>query len=249
VVRRGGRPRPAVHADGSDRENERTRISGALIFTLRSTACVASRRPSNAQLSRWPIASGAYGRQESIAESAAFVERIIVFARLSEGSRFAAAVRMLIDDSGVNAVTRQILGCAIEVHRELGPGLLESTYLPCLQYELSVHGLRFVAQKPVPIHYKEISLEASYRIDLVVEDIVLVEIKSVDALLPVHQAQALTYLRLTDCKAALLINFNVPRLMDGVRRLLNNKTERPGLTTGRHAEGTGSTGRPAGPAD
>jgi len=132
---------------------------------------------------------------------------------------------MLIDDFRINALTRRILGCAIEVHRVLGPGLLESIYLQCLQYELSTNGLRFVAQKGVPILYKGITLEACYRIDLIVEDIVVVEVKCVDALLPVHQAQTVTYLRLTGCPAALLINFNVPRLMDGVRRLLNTRTE------------------------
>ena len=167
---------------------------------------------------------------------------------------------MLIDDFRINALTRQILGCAIEVHRVLGPGLLESIYLQCLQYELSTNGLRFVAQKAVPIRYKGVNLEASYRIDLVVEDIVVVEVKCVDALLPVHQAQAVTYLRLTECPAALLINFNVARLMDGVRRLLNTHTERTkraaDTASTRSREGTetheadaGSTGRPATPAD
>jgi GxxExxY protein len=139
----------------------------------------------------------------------------------------------------------------------LGPGLLESAYQQCLQYELSTNGLRFVTQKAIPIRYKGVSLEASYRIDLIVEDLVVVEVKCVDALQPVHQAQALTYLRLTECPAALLVNFNVPRLMEGVRRLLNTGTDRKADDAGSthdlgaeaHAEGTGSTGRPATPAD
>ena len=115
-----------------------------------------------------------------------------------------------------------------------------------------------MTQKAIPIRYKGVSLEASYRIDLIVEDLVVVEVKCVDALQPVHQAQALTYLRLTECPAALLINFNVPRLMEGVRRLLNTGTDRKatndaGSTRDRdaeaHAEDTGSTGRPATTAD
>ena len=142
---------------------------------------------------------------------------------------------MLIDDARINAITRTILGCAIEVHRVLGPGLLESVYQQCLVYELTKAGLRFIEQKAVAITYKGTLLEARYRIDLVVEDTVIVEVKCVDTLLPVHQAQVLTYVRLTDCPAALLINFNVPRLMDGVRRLINNRN---GLQVARRSEGT-----------
>jgi len=221
------------------------------------------RRPSNPHLHAALIAFGAYGRLSPIARSATFGGHITQFLNSLRGAPFAVGARMLIDDSKANAVTRQILGCAIEVHRELGPGLLESIYLQCLQYEFSTHGLRFIVQKSVPIAYKSISLEASYRIDLVVEDTVIVEVKCVDSLLPVHHAQTLTYLRLTECRAALLINFNVPRLMDGVRRLLNTRptarakrTEGAVVTrrhkaTGTHEEdgSTGSTGRPATPAD
>jgi GxxExxY protein len=132
---------------------------------------------------------------------------------------------MFVDPATFNDLTRNILGAAIEVHRTLGPGLLESIYLECLQCELASRGLRFVAQKPVPIIYKGMKLDASYRIDLIVEDRIVVEVKSVDALAPVHRAQVLTYLRLTGCPAGLLINFNVPRLMDGVKRLINLKSE------------------------
>lgn len=128
---------------------------------------------------------------------------------------------MLLDDARINDVTRRIIGAAIEVHRVLGPGLLESIYAECLQFELASQQLRFVVQRAVPVAYKDRLLSASYRIDLIVEDIVLVEIKAVERLLPVHDAQTLTYLRVTGCEAALLINFNAPRLTDGLRRLLN----------------------------
>jgi GxxExxY protein len=126
---------------------------------------------------------------------------------------------MLID-APFNAITGEILSAAIEVHRTLGPGLLESTYTPCLQFELHARKLRFITQRSIPIVYKGIALDTSYRVDLIVEDMVIVETKSVAALLKVHEAQALTYMKLTDCPAGLLINFNVPRLMDGVKRLV-----------------------------
>lgn len=127
---------------------------------------------------------------------------------------------MFLDPSAFNDVTHKILGAAIEVHRTLGPGLLESIYLECLQFELASRKLRFVVQRPVPIIYKGNALDADYRIDLIVEDLVVVEVKAIASLLPVHQAQLLTYLRLTGCPVGLLINFNVPRLMDGVKRLI-----------------------------
>jgi GxxExxY protein len=126
---------------------------------------------------------------------------------------------MLIE-APFNAITHQILSAAIEVHRNLGPGLLESTYAPCLQFELYARKLRFVTQRVIPIVYKEMPLDTTYRVDLIVEDRVVVETKSVATLLKVHEAQVLTYMKLTDCPAGLLINFNVPRLMDGVRRLV-----------------------------
>jgi GxxExxY protein len=126
---------------------------------------------------------------------------------------------MLID-APFNAVTGEILSAAIEVHRIVGPGLLESTYAPCLQFELSARKLRFATQRAIPIVYKGMQLDTSYRVDLIVEDLVVVETKSVATLLAVHQAQVLTYMKLTDCPAGLLINFNVPKLMDGVKRLV-----------------------------
>lgn len=128
---------------------------------------------------------------------------------------------MRVDPSAFNDITSRILAGAIEVHRTLGPGLLESIYTPCLHYELTARKLRFVAQRAVPIVYKGMPMEAGYRIDLIVQDVVVVEIKSVAAVLPVHQAQLLTYMQLTDCSVGLLINFNVPRLMEGVKRLIN----------------------------
>src|SRR5687768_1316923 len=126
-------------------------------------------------------------------------------------------------DPTLNHITAEITGAAIEVHRVLGPGLLESTYLPCLEYELGARQLRFVTGQTVPIVYKGIALNTAYRIDLLVEDLVIVELKSVERVLPVHQAQALTYLRLTGCPLGLLINFNVPKLVDGVKRLINTR--------------------------
>lgn len=132
---------------------------------------------------------------------------------------------MLVDEP-FNRITSEIIGSAIEVHRILGPGLLESTYLPCLQFELSERKLRFVTGRAVPVVYKGMPLNTAYRIDLMVEDQVIVELKSVEHLLPVHQAQVLTYLSLTGCPAGLLINFNVPKLTDGVKRLIKRQTAR-----------------------
>lgn len=128
---------------------------------------------------------------------------------------------MLIDDHELNELTGSILASAIDVHRVLGPGLLESIYMECFQFELSARKLRFVVQQRVPIVYKDIKLKSAYCIDLIVEDRVVVEIKSVATLAPVHQAQTLTYLRVTGHRTGLLINFNVARLMDGVKRLIN----------------------------
>jgi len=128
---------------------------------------------------------------------------------------------MLIDNARLNQVTGTILGGAIEVHRAIGPGLLESPYMPCLEYELKERGLSFVAQAPIALTYKTLQLDAVYKVDLLVEDLVIVEVKCVEAVAPVHKAQLLTYLRLMNKPAGLLINFNVPRLMDGVKRMLN----------------------------
>jgi len=121
-----------------------------------------------------------------------------------------------------NQVTDVIIGSAIEVHRLLGPGLLESVYEECLAIELRLKGLRFQRQTPVPLEYKGHRIGADLKIDLFVEQCVVVELKAIEKLLPVHDAQLLTYLRLTSKSVGLLINFNVPLLKEGLRRLVNN---------------------------
>ena len=118
----------------------------------------------------------------------------------------------------VNELTYEIIGSAIEVHKSLGPGLLESTYRECLCRELSLRGIKFRRECGVPLHYKGIRLDCGYRIDLLVADLVVVEIKAIEALAPVHDAQLLTYLRVGGWKVGLLINFNVAALKDGIRR-------------------------------
>jgi GxxExxY protein len=126
-----------------------------------------------------------------------------------------------VDLVAFNDLTQRIIGAAIEVHRQLGPGLLESMYQQCLVRELALRSLPFIAQHSVPVVYKGVQLSASYRLDLVVEGVVVVEVKAVTALSEVHHAQTLTYMRITDCPVGLLINFNVPRLIDGIKRLVN----------------------------
>lgn len=123
----------------------------------------------------------------------------------------------------LNGITENIIGAAIEVHRALGPGLLESAYEACLAFELSRRGLNVASQKPVPLVYQGVRLDCGYRIDLHVEGLVVVEIKSVDALAPIHEAQVLSYLKLSGSKVGLLINFNVTVLRDGIRRFINGK--------------------------
>jgi GxxExxY protein len=118
-------------------------------------------------------------------------------------------------------ITEVIIGAAIEVHRHLGPGLLESVYEAALAYEVAERGLGVERQKPVPLSYKGLQFEEGYRIDLLVAGEVIVELKCVDALLPVHDAQVISYLKMANKKTALLINFKVPLLKDGVRRFSN----------------------------
>jgi len=120
------------------------------------------------------------------------------------------------------ALTEQIIGAAIEVHRHLGPGLLESAYEECLCHELHLRGLKFERQRPLPLEYKGIKLDCGYRMDIVVEEKVILELKVVDTIAPIHEAQLLTYLRLSKCKVGLLINFNVPVLKDGIKRMVYN---------------------------
>ena len=121
----------------------------------------------------------------------------------------------------VNEITETIIGAAIEVHRTIGPGLLESAYVQCLRYELALRKIPFQFELPLPVQYKGLKLDCGYRLDLVVANAVVVEVKAVDRTIPIHEAQLLTYLRMSGCKVGLLINFNVPLLRDGiVRRVL-----------------------------
>ncbi len=118
-------------------------------------------------------------------------------------------------------ITGEIIGAAIEVHRELGPGLLESSYEICLARELELRGISFDFEKPLPLEYKGVRLDCGYRLDLLVAGAVIVEVKSVEKLAPIHDAQLLTYLKLTGVKVGLLINFNVVVLKAGLKRLVH----------------------------
>ncbi len=118
----------------------------------------------------------------------------------------------------LNALTEKVIGLAIDVHRALGPGLLESAYRKCLCYELKNHGLQFVEEEPVSLRYKDLLIDCAYRADIIVENKLVVEIKSVDRIEPVHEAQLLTYLKLRGIKVGLLLNFNVKLLKDGIVR-------------------------------
>ena len=117
-------------------------------------------------------------------------------------------------------LTERIIGFAIEVHRQLGPGLLESAYEECLCYELEQSGLRFRRQVPLPIVYKSIRLDCGYRLDVVVEEQAILELKTVERLMPIHEAQLLTYMKLSGMRTGLLLNFNSAVLKDGVRRMM-----------------------------
>ena len=122
----------------------------------------------------------------------------------------------------LNQITEKIIGAAIEIHKTLGPGLLESAYEECLCYQLSRAELHFQRQVDLPVLYKEVRLDCGYRLDLIVEDAVIVELKTVECLLPIHEAQLLTYLKMKNLRVGLLINFNVPVLKDGIKRMVNN---------------------------
>ncbi len=121
----------------------------------------------------------------------------------------------------INDLTGQIIGSAIEVHKALGPGLLESVYEECLSHEFDLRKFHYKRQYPITVEYKGVQLDCGYRIDFLVEDLVILELKSVDSLDPIHEAQILTYLKLTGLKVGLLINLNVPLLRDGIKRLIN----------------------------
>ena len=119
-----------------------------------------------------------------------------------------------------DTLTEKIIGAAIEVHRVLGPGLLESAYEECLCHELRLSGIAFARQQPLPVVYKGVHLDVGYRLDVVVEGRVIVELKTADRLLPIHDAQLLTYLRLAGIHTGLILNFNVPALRQGIKRMV-----------------------------
>ena len=121
---------------------------------------------------------------------------------------------------GFDDLSNRIIGSAIEVHRTLGPGLLESTYEKCLAHELTLNGISFKLQHPLPVEYKNVKLDCGYRIDMLVENKIIIELKSVRELQPIHDAQLLTYLKLSGIRVGLLINFNVKLLKNGVKRLV-----------------------------
>jgi GxxExxY protein len=130
-------------------------------------------------------------------------------------------IKLKIISMTENEISEKIIGRSIEVHKTLGPGLLESAYQECLFYELQKAGLHVEKQKPLPLIYKEVRLDAGYRLDLIVESKVIIEVKSIEVLNDIHTAQVLTYLKVSGCKVGLLINFNVLRLVDGSKRLVN----------------------------
>ncbi len=121
---------------------------------------------------------------------------------------------------GKDPLTEKIIGYAIEVHKYLGPGLLESAYEECLAHELNIHGIQFHRQVSIPVVYKGLHLECGYRIDIVVAGSLILELKSVERILPIHEAQLLTYMKLSQINIGLLINFNVPLIRDGLKRLV-----------------------------
>ena len=121
---------------------------------------------------------------------------------------------------GFDELSHRVIGCALEVHQALGPGLLESTYEQCLAHELQLAGIPFRLQAPLPVAYKGVRLDCAYRVDMLVDGRLIVEMKAVDSLAPIHEAQLLTYMKLADIKIGLLMNFNVKRLKDGIKRMV-----------------------------
>ena len=121
----------------------------------------------------------------------------------------------------LDQISRKIIGAAITVHRALGPGLLESTYEACLAYELVQLGLKVERQKELPVRYRGVVIDCGYRMDLIIEDAIVVEVKSIEQLLPIHQAQVMSYLRLSGLRVGLLLNFNVRILKQGLKRIVN----------------------------
>ena len=123
----------------------------------------------------------------------------------------------------LNILTERIIGCAIEVHRNLGPGLLESAYQQCLIYELKINDLSFQSEVNIPINYKGMELDCGFRADLIIEEEIIVELKAVESILSIHEAQVLTYLKLTGKKLGLILNFNTNLLINGIKRLILEK--------------------------
>ena len=130
---------------------------------------------------------------------------------------------MLTNPQGTNHITRSIIGCAITVHKALGPGLLESVYVTCLCLELIAAGHAVELRHAIPLTYRGVKIDASYYADMIVDGCVIVELKAVESLAPIHEVQLLTYLRLANCPVGLLINFNVILLKDGIRRVVNGE--------------------------
>ena len=124
----------------------------------------------------------------------------------------------------MEATARQIVNCAIKVHKALGPGLLESVYQKCLAYELRKNGARVACETPLPVKYEEIVIDTGFRIDMLINDCVIIENKTVENLLPIHHAQLLTYLKLSNHKLGFLLNWNVPLMKDGIKRLIYDKS-------------------------
>jgi len=122
----------------------------------------------------------------------------------------------------LNAITEKVIGCAIEVHKGLGPGLLESAYEKCLCYELSQTGLQFERQVPLPIVYKGVNLDCGYKLDIIVEDMVILELKAVERIIAIHEAQLLSYLKMLDKRIGLILNFHTPVMKSGIKRIVNN---------------------------
>jgi len=120
-----------------------------------------------------------------------------------------------------NFLTEKIIGCAIEVHKAIGPGLLESAYEECLCYELSQNGLNFERQVPLPVVYKGVKLDCGYKLDIIVENIVIIELKAVDRIIAIHEAQLLSYLRMLDLRVGLILNFHSSVLKEGIKRIVN----------------------------
>lgn len=122
----------------------------------------------------------------------------------------------------IEEIAKNIVSAAIKVHTALGPGLLESAYQKCMEYELKKSGLKVECEVVLPIEYETIKIDAGYRIDMIVEDSVIVENKTVEKLMPIHEAQLLTYLKMKNCKLGFLLNWNVPRMKEGIKRMVNN---------------------------